>query len=1261
MKLSPRVLPGSLHVQNRGACDWGWQSLIAYGCQNFVVVFDPKSVQVIQVLNLHTAPCTKVKWARENYHHDLNSPYILRLASGDAVGNVIVWDSPQGTSVTEFSDGNRPILDLEWLGTQDACHDLLVVLHAPSSMILWNADTGTKLWKKTFQEALLCFAFDPFMPSNVTLMCQDWILFINDFSINRAPESNGRKFYLTNSGSSSPSSSFIGSPTTGPDSKNTGKPSTPRSALAKMRLWAGGESRSRTGEESVALSDCLQLVYLQSARHHLLALFPREVMILDMEINQAVCSFSLERNSPSFLQIIPCQQRDVLMCLHENGSVIMRVRRRVTRNPYLVGSSDETSSDANTSVDVIYENKCQSDPLRLSKSSRLFGFMCCPISEMKVALLISDGRMIIWELKATRLQTSESMLMSEEAIQASLPTEAEQSGLNYSVDPKLMLANVISPPLMSGSTIPNSAHFKFIMTSLSSTVSSPPTCSVMCPPLTTKNWSSYKPLIAVGNSQGCIQVFNLGTGLLIREYTIHTGAVKGITWSSLENFFSWAQSSGSSSRNELQLISLKTGQTTPIELGKTAEESTVEAVKVSHLRQYFLVVIKDRSLQLWDLKNLTVLREMPSNFNSVTALEWSPSHHSKHQKKKLSQQLEMSPSGIAASVLGSGKTADHSASQQPWLREHFVCVDQDKLLYHFLVEGTVVKDGSKVQCDSTLGLVTYIAWKGDLLVLCDMDGNLSIWELKARITRGLATHRGHIKKIKFGPGRGNQKLAALYADGIDIWDLQKFEVHSSYKLPKDSLPLVDMDWLASDLPIVTHSNGAILVMTMDLKSTSSAMAEMDLDGPLWCPHVMEPKNGLILKSLLQHSLGRDRFSLSDLTDLEKINQDSLKAVQDQLKLIPMNITDQLTNSPLGTAQKCFLTAHLFGDEAETVFWEVALHYLRREKARLQCMKHKIEHQSLLYSRTRSCSVDFFNPSESTSKVRRSFSSRSLDLLSIDDDLDFCGPEETDESANATCCCYPVSLDTCYDIISDTDAFQKSQLDRLALHDSKRTTYDQTRKCAETLVLLGQADRAVQLFLETDAGNENYYVDSLRACLVATIRSSGASQSTIKLVATNLIASGKLKEGVQLLCLIEKGMDACRYLQTYGEWDGAAWLAKATLNYPDCAEVMRRWIEHLSSTSTSQQSKAVLVLLSLGKFYKALDMLYSMRYFDRAGLFAEACQEFGFLSPEDEKNTALVHAVYTEYARFLHGLGLQKAAYFFASKAGPKAKQLLDGL
>ena len=35
------------------------------------------------------------------------------------------------------------------------------------------------------------------------------------------------------------------------------------------------------------------------------------------------------------------------------------------------------------------------------------------------------------------------------------------------------------------------------------------------------------------------------------------------------------------------------------------------------------------------------------------------------------------------------------------------------------------------------------------------------------------------------------------------------------------------------------------------------------------------------------------------------------------------------------------------------------------------------------------------------------------------------------------------------------------------------------------------------------------------------------------------------------------------------------------------------------------------------------IVFSMRYFDRAALFAEACQEFGFLSPEEENNSILL--------------------------------------
>ena len=92
----------------------------------------------------------------------------------------------------------------------------------------------------------------------------------------------------------------------------------------------------------------------------------------------------------------------------------------------------------------------------------------------------------------------------------------------------------------------------------------------------------------------------------------------------------------------------------------------------------------------------------------------------------------------------------------------------------------------------------------------------------------------------------------------------------------------------------------------------------------------------------------------------------------------------------------------------------------------------------------------------------------------------------------------------------------------------------------------------------------------RACLVATIQSTGAAQSTIKLVATNLIANGNIWEGVQLLCLIGKGLDACRYLLSYNLWESAVWLAKSVLSAHETNEVMRKWAEHLWSNSQKVQ-------------------------------------------------------------------------------------------
>lgn len=82
----------------------------------------------------------------------------------------------------------------------------------------------------------------------------------------------------------------------------------------------------------------------------------------------------------------------------------------------------------------------------------------------------------------------------------------------------------------------------------------------------------------------------------------------------------------------------------------------------------------------------------------------------------------------------------------------------------------------------------------------------------------------------------------------------------------------------------------------------------------------------------------------------------------------------------------------------------------------------------------------------------------------------------------------------------------------------------------SLCCCSQTDRAVQLLLETSADNSSYYCDSLKACLVTTITSSGPSQSTIKLVATNMIANGKLAGSVCTVCL--KASHICDHCQPH---------------------------------------------------------------------------------------------------------------------------------
>ena len=239
------------------------------------------------------------------------------------------------------------------------------------------------------------------------------------------------------------------------------------------------------------------MTYLPSSRNNFLLLFPREILILDLEIGLAIGSFAIEYNNPSFLQIIPCSQRDALFCLHDNGSITLRLRRSPNCIPYKTPDNLDAIMSNKVSVDIIYDAKCQSDVFRLSRLCRPMGFCINPLTECEVAVILSDGRVLIWDLvqygsfKHLPLKTSNE-LPSTVKIQ---PTKnIVESNEN------LTLTDIL-PPLVTFQDPPEERKLpkmKFVLNGIYEGLSSNPLCIKMCPPLTTKNWAIYRPLMAVG-------------------------------------------------------------------------------------------------------------------------------------------------------------------------------------------------------------------------------------------------------------------------------------------------------------------------------------------------------------------------------------------------------------------------------------------------------------------------------------------------------------------------------------------------------------------------------------------------------------------------------------------------------------------------------------------------------------------------------------------------------------------------------------------
>jgi len=377
------------------------------------------------------------------------------------------------------------------------------------------------------------------------------------------------------------------------------------------------------------------------------------------------------------------------------------------------------------------------------------------------------------------------------------------------------------------------------------------------------------------------------------------------------------------------------------------------------------------------------------------------------------------------------------------------------------------------------------------------------------------------------------------------------------------------------------------------------------------------------------------------------------------QLDPKLVTD--INSTDSIASRCLLAANYFGDYEEIQFWTIVKFCLPRFLG--QGIANRIRFTSDQALKL----VTGENTDDTATKKKIPEHIQPTVITSID--------EINDPSKNSR----TPSLPPYFDLLMDNASTRENELNWAKVRELKYNTYELQQKSAELHILLGEKDTAIQYLLKTPATNQNFYRDALKACVVAASMDPTNFKNTVKLIATNLIANGEINEGVQLLCLIGKSFDACRYLQTYDKWIDAAWLAKISLPDVECAMILKKWVQHLQSTQ--QRLLAVCVLLSMGDFESALQLLYDSQYYYLAHFFAHACMQFGLFletaSPvakneaetqkkqKDQDNAppiwALLESINLAYGVYLHRLGSNKMAAVYLKQAGKSGINLLKSI
>ncbi|CAD6184468.1 unnamed protein product [Caenorhabditis auriculariae] len=332
----PNITPGCLHPSNgRQAIHWSDYGLLAYASHNVILIVDVIKNRRIQTLDFQTTAVNIVRWSPARCSFRDHGVYTQLLASADIAGHIIVVDPFTATKKSQFALPHSSVLQMTWFAWKDISRDFMLVLHSGNTLILWNCETGEKVWSHNYSVPLFDFSTDPFASRNIIFSSvESNVLVCSDVSLSE-PSSSGHYFSLSQDNVKSNNTNIV------------------------------------------------SINYHKAYRNTVFCLSNVTLYILNPELLCIMARVCVEGN---IVELLPCSSRDALFAVHSNGATTLRI-------------GTFSLCDERDDISIGLEKICQTECLRHSAQQRIVAVALCPVTQSSLAVLYQNGRLIFWQLK----------------------------------------------------------------------------------------------------------------------------------------------------------------------------------------------------------------------------------------------------------------------------------------------------------------------------------------------------------------------------------------------------------------------------------------------------------------------------------------------------------------------------------------------------------------------------------------------------------------------------------------------------------------------------------------------------------------------------------------------------------------------------------------------------------------------------------------------------------------------------------------------